>query len=160
MTDETNTMDAVLDPATPPRRGRPPKAENILTATPAPAPVNELELKAAQPRAVPSTVRLQQPEGPKVRMRVTAKGDMQISTGDHYGFERYGMFAEFFAEDQNARSLYNKGWAEPVDDARATVQRWERENGQDRARDAKALAARDHLLEHGAAVGTTGGWNG
>lgn len=160
MSDETPNMDAVLDPATPPRRGRPPKAENLVQPIPAPAPVDEATLKAAQPRAVPQTVKLQTQEGPKIRMRVTAKGDMQISTGDHHGFERYGMFAEFYATEEGGRSLYNKGWAEPVDDARATVARWERENGRDRMNDAKALAARDHMLEHGAPLGGVGSWNG
>jgi hypothetical protein len=157
-----NDFDAVLDPSSVPKRGRAPKAD--LLSAPEQSEerqLSEAEIFAAQPKAVPSFVKTETAPAVRVRMRVTAKGDMEISTGGHFGFERYGMFAEFFADEKNARHLYNKGWAEPLDDPRETVRRWEKENAADRMRDMKSLAARDRMMEHGAAgVGADASWNG
>jgi hypothetical protein len=152
---EQEDLDIVRDPAEPPRRGRPVKA-NVLAGDVVAPP------QPAGQKIVSSRTRIgvTPPEGDSVRMRVTAKGDGQISAGSDYGFDRYAMFAEFVAPERSARSLYNKGWAEPLDDPQNTVRRWEQENAADRVADAKSGKRLAHLLEHGAPAGVTDGWNG
>jgi len=150
----SENLDAVLDPATPPRRDRAPKA-SVLNQPVEPPKMADGAQPVASSRSKTSVTG---PEGPPIRMRVTAKGDMQISAGSDHGFDRYRMFAEFTANDVNARSLYNKGWAEPLDNPQETVMRWEELNSRDKQREAASLRRRDELLEKGAPVGVTDGW--
>lgn len=151
---EQENLDVALDPATPPKRNRAPKANIVGDAVPAP--------QAAGSNIVSSRTKqnVSGPEGPKMRMRVTAKGHGQISAGSDYGFDRYARFTEFTATEESARSLFNKGWAEPLDDADDTIMRWERANALDRARDARSKKRLDQLMEHGAEAGAVDGWNG
>jgi len=162
----TDELETVFDPSGVPRKGRAAKASlpEQLPLTPI-SPENEAEMKAKQPR-ISGRPAAAKPvfAGDRVRMRVTAQGHGQISTGEDWGFERYAMFAEFFAQDLYARQLYNRGWAEPasddVEEARAIVMRWMQENRQDRINDAKSKRARDDLLENGVSgVGNVGQWN-
>lgn len=116
-----------------------------------------------EPKVVSSrtTKQVIAPEGEKMWMRVTAKGDGQISAGSDAGFDRYAMFSKFEATDEIGRSLYNKGWAEPIDNARATILRWEKRNAQERAADAKSLKRLQDMMENGVTVAEgVGGWNG
>jgi hypothetical protein len=101
-------------------------------------------------------------EGELVLMRVTAKGHGEISTGEEYGFERYAMFAEFICPASSARTLYNRGWAEPVgsvEEVRSLTLRWLQMDKDSAKADAKSKAARDHLLANGADAGGVAGWN-
>lgn len=151
---EQENLDAVLDPATPPRRNRAPKA-NIVGEAVAPPVSNEPNIVSSRHKTS-----VEGSEGPKLRMRVTAKGHAEISAGSDHGFDRYARFTEFTATDETARSLFNKGWAEPLENVRDTIMRWERANMLDRARDARRGKALSDLMEHGAQPGQAESWNG
>lgn len=90
-------------------------------------------------------------EGKPVEMRVTPWGHAQISTGGEYGFERYARGAQFRAPEQNARSLYSKRWAEPIDPTYAD--RWVEMDHRDAATSARAKQMFEHRMEHGVAAG-------
>ena len=96
-------------------------------------------------------------------MRVTAKGHGQISTGGEYGFERYAMFAEFICPASSARTLYNRGWAEPVgsvEEVRKLTLQWLQTDKKEEAANMRSLKARDDLLANGAPTGGAIGWAG
>lgn len=153
MSEEEN-LDAVLDPSTPPRKGRAPKANIVGQAVAAPQPEGQQVISSRAKIADGLDA------GPPIRMRVTAKGHGQISAGSDLGFDRYARFVEFVAPERSARDLFNKGYAEPLDEPDATILRWQREDALEARRDAASLKARDAMLEHGAPVGQEARWNG
>lgn len=83
-------------------------------------------------------------EGEPVQMRVTFKGHGQISTGGEFGFERYARNARIVAAEMNARSLYEKGFAEPLDES--YVDRWAEMTRREQIAGARAKAAFEDAL--------------
>ena len=94
-------------------------------------------------------------EGGPVEMKVTFKGHGQISTGGDFGFERYARGAITVCAERNARQLFDKGWAEPVDASYAD--RWERMTVKETAEGARRKARFEHHMEHGVGAGEY--WN-
>lgn len=94
-------------------------------------------------------------EGDMVRMKVTPWGHGQISTGGEFGFERFARGAEFEAAEMNARALYNKRWAEPIE--QRFVDRWTQANEADAAAAARRGARERQVLQHG--VGPNETWS-
>lgn len=94
---------------------------------------------------------VQPDEGPLVEVRVTYKGHGQISTGEDFGFERYGRNARFSLPEMAARSLYEKGWAEPQDER--YVDKWEQMARRERAINAKAKREFEDVLQNGVSSG-------
>lgn len=86
-------------------------------------------------------------EGPDVDMIVTFKGHGQISTGGVFGFERRPRKSRFKCPEKGARDLFNKGWAEPVDERYAD--RWNQMNAREQAASARRATRERHVLEHG-----------
>lgn len=90
-------------------------------------------------------------EGQMVQMKVTFKGHGQISTGGDFGFERYARGAITTCAERNARDLYNKGWAEPIDESFAD--RWEKMAEREAVEGARRKARFEHHMEHGVNAG-------
>lgn len=83
-------------------------------------------------------------EGEPVQMRVTFRGHGQISTGGEFGFERYARNAIITAAEKNARSLYEKNFAEPLDES--YVDRWAEMARREQIAGAAAKAAFEDAL--------------
>lgn len=144
------------EPAAKRKPGRPPRATVLQTEAQTPPEV----LPPQKVKSARNTRSVIANEGEQVLMRVTMKGDGQISAGTDYGFDRYEMDAVFYAADRNARSLYEKGLAEPVNNRREWEQKWQRDAALERRRDAAELAHRDDVMEgrfRGLEASTNGG---
>ncbi len=131
------------EPAAKRKPGRPPRATVLQSA---PEPVPEV-LPPQKVKSSRNTRAVIAHEGEQVLMKVTMKGDGQISAGSDSGFDRYEMDALFYAADINARSLYEKGFAEPVHNRREWEQKWARDAALEKRRDAAELAYRDDVLD-------------
>ena len=90
-------------------------------------------------------------EGDMVEMRVTPWGDGQVSTGGEFGFERYAATAIFMAAEQNARALFNKRWAEPID--QRFIAKWIEANKRDLVNASRRGERERYVLEHGVNAG-------
>lgn len=140
------------DPAAKARAAKAAKAAAKAAADVAKAEEQKKSASAGQP--VVSTLKTRAVvanEGEPVEMRVTYKGHGQISTGGEFGFERYGRNAIITVGEFSARSLYEKGWAEPADER--YVDRWETAKRRETIAEAAAYRRFQDVLEHGVGAG-------
>lgn len=147
------SMDDTLEPpkADPMAAARAAKARKA--AEKAEAELRDAEASAATAGAGQPTISTlkgrpdAQYEGDLVEMRITPWGHGQISTGGEFGFERYARGAICMVAEQNARSLFNKRWAEPTDPSFAD--RWVKMNERDAALAAARGRREREVLEKG-----------
>jgi len=88
-------------------------------------------------------------DGEPIEVRVTYKGHGQISSGEDFGFERFGRNAKLMMPERSARANYEKGWIEPTDER--FVDKWEREAARERIAGARAKREFEDVLAHGSA---------
>ena len=111
----------------------------------APAAVNQPTVSSLKTRHA------QVYEGEQVKMRVTSWGHGQISTGGEHGFERYARDAIIECAEVNARDLYRKRFAEPLE--RGLEERWVEMEKREQAASYRAKMRQEHVLENGVAAG-------